>query len=646
MRDRARHFAAAGLLMVLAVGQTWPLVRHLGTALPGTGPGDNGAFVWNLWWMRHVGLNTARFFHTDYLLWPYGASLVLHTHTLLNAFLAATVLAQLSVVEAQNVLVLTSVFLNGLAAYALAYEITGSRGGSLVSAAIFGGAPYFAGHLEGHFNLMIGWVIPLWLLFVRRAIIGQRIGNAVLAGCALALAAYADYYYVVFSAVAALGLLIGYRVRARVVWQSKRWSTALTWAMSLLALLLAALVAWVHVSGGTRLQVGHLTLSIRSTFNPRFALWATLVVAVALRWRVRLQAVRVDRTLLRADARNAAFAAAVFCAAVVPLAVPAARLLVGTDYVGPGVQFRSAPAGIDVVALVGGNPRHPLLGRYSRQLDDRIRIDPIEGVGWLGIVPLALAMLGLGRWPDRVERRAWGALLAVSLVWALGPWLSVYGWNTALPLPHTALQFLPIVSNARMPGRAMVLVYLSLAMLAGMGLATRSTRSIWATSVLLGLIVADYASAPIPLWRVDVPPVYRDLAARADRAALIELPMGLRDGFGNRGAMDPGSPLFQTVHEHPVVGGFVARLPMRIVTEYLDDAVFGPLLRASDPSAPDTDLPSPSTLRDGLRARGVRYVILRQPAASSSMTRLIHDALGPFRIARDAERELFEVPGS
>jgi hypothetical protein len=37
-------------------------------------------------------------------------------------------------------------------------------------------------------------------------------------------------------------------------------------------------------------------------------------------------------------------------------------------------------------------------------------------------------------------------------------------------------------------------------------------------------------------------------------------------------------------------------------------------------------------------------VILRQSAASAPMTRLIDDALGPFQIARDAERELFEVP--
>jgi hypothetical protein len=44
MRDRARHLAGAGLLMLLAGAETWPLVRHLGTALAGTGPGERELF--------------------------------------------------------------------------------------------------------------------------------------------------------------------------------------------------------------------------------------------------------------------------------------------------------------------------------------------------------------------------------------------------------------------------------------------------------------------------------------------------------------------------------------------------------------------------------------------------------------------------
>ncbi len=641
--ERARHLEVVALLCLVAVAQTWPLVRHLGTALPGTGPGDNVNFVWNLWWMRHVGWNSSSFFHTDYLLWPFGASLVLHTHTILNGLAAATILNRLSVVEAQNVLVLASVFLNAMSAYALAYDVTRNRAGSVMAATIFGGAPYFAAHLEGHFNLMVGWVIPVWLLFARRAANGRRMRDAVLAGAALALVAYADYYYLIFSIAAAACLLIITHGRVRLVCERRPSRKVLSVIVWLLAALFALLIGWIHFSGGTTLRVGGLGVSLLGTFNPRIALWATMIAAVLLRWRFSLRADRVEASLGRADARLVLAAGAVFCAAAIPLVAPAARIIGSGDYVGPATYFRSASPGIDVVALVEGNPRHPLVGRYVRQFADRLHIDPIEGVGWLGIVPVVLAWFGWRRWPATAERRAWGWLFGVFLVWALGPFLTVWGWNTALVLPQTALRYLPIVSNARVPGRAMVMVYLSLAILSAMGLATRSSRSRWPAWTLIVLTIVDYAGAPIPLWSIDVPSVYQALRARGDQGVLLELPMGIRDGFGSRGSMDPGSPLFQTIHQHPVVGGFVARIPERVTTAYLDDSLFGPLLRASEPSTQAVALPAPGAFHDDLRAKGIRYVILRRSAAPTSMTRLVEEALGPSLLARDAERDLFEV---
>ena len=641
MRECAWHVAAAVLLGALAVGQTWPLIGHLGTGLPGQGAGDNVTFVWNLWWLRHAG--AGGFFHTDYVLWPFGASLVLHTHTALNGVLAATLLDRLSVIEAQNVLVLVSVFLNAIAAYALAYDVTRSRRGAIAAATIFGGSPYFAAHLEGHFNLIVGWVIPVWILFARRAALGRKAKDGVLAGCALALVAYADYSYFVFSVAAALCMVLVHAGILCPVCEPRRLPRTVAIVPAALAGSLAALTGWVYVTGGTTLQMGVRELSIRGTFNPRVALWAALALWALLRWRIRFRASPMDRASIRAHAPTAAIVAAVCSVAVVPLVVQVIRVAGNSSYVGPALYFRSATPGLDVAALVGGNPRHPIVGLYSRRFYHRLHIDPIEGVGWLGVVPVALAILGWRRWPDRRERRAWGLLLGVFLFWSLGPFLTILSWNTALVLPQTLLRFVPIVSNARMPGRAIVVVYLSMAMLSAMGLAANGRRSTWATAMLIGLIVVDYASAPAPLWNVEVPSVYRVLAARADRDALLELPMGFRDGFGGRGDMDPGSPLFQTVHEHPVVGGFVARIPSFVTTQYLDDAVFGPLLRASEPSSEAIGLPAAGTLRDGLLARGVRYVMLRRSAASPSMTTQIEAALGPFLLAGDGDRELFDV---
>jgi hypothetical protein len=101
--------------------------------------------------------------------------------------------------------------------------------------------------------------------------------------------------------------------------------------------------------------------------------------------------------------------------------------------------------------------------------------------------------------------------------------------------------------------------------------------------------------------------------------------------------------LFQTVHEHPVVGGLVSRIPPRVFASYADDSVFGPLLRASESTTQAITPPQPAALRDGLKARGVRYVILRRSAASRALTAWIDGGLGSFLIARDSDHDLFDL---
>src|SRR3954466_9478788 len=119
----ARHAASLILFAVLALGWTWPLVGHLGAAIPGD-PGDNYSFVWNLWWMRHVLATPGlAYFHTTYLFYPFGRTIGDHPHTALPALIAATLLKPLTVVEAQNALLMAYVFANMAAMYALAWDV-------------------------------------------------------------------------------------------------------------------------------------------------------------------------------------------------------------------------------------------------------------------------------------------------------------------------------------------------------------------------------------------------------------------------------------------------------------------------------------------------------------------------------------------
>jgi hypothetical protein len=63
----ARSLSLYGLLLagyhLLAIVHTYPLVRRLGSHLPGLGLGDNVSFVWNGWWMREaLASSSADFF--------------------------------------------------------------------------------------------------------------------------------------------------------------------------------------------------------------------------------------------------------------------------------------------------------------------------------------------------------------------------------------------------------------------------------------------------------------------------------------------------------------------------------------------------------------------------------------------------------
>ena len=82
-----------------------------------------------------------------------------------------------------------------------------------------------------------------------------------------------------------------------------------------------------------------------------------------------------------------------------------------------------------------------------------------------GIRPLALHA-------SRPARIFW--IAGLFFVWALGPYLRVFGVNTAFMLPQTILRFVPVVANARIPGRAFVVVQLMIAVLGAMALAPSS----------------------------------------------------------------------------------------------------------------------------------------------------------------------------
>jgi hypothetical protein len=266
----------------LAVGQTWPLVLHLDSHLPGRDLGDNATFLWNLWWMREaVASPSATFFHTDALFAPLGVPLVLHTHTALNAYLGASVLGSLGVVRAQNLLLLASLVLNGVSGYALA-RVVGSR---TIPSAIAGGllviSPVVATRLMGHYNLVAIWPVTLGCAMVVWWRQHPGLPRAVPIGVAAGMLAYIDYYLTVYFLLFAIAYLLVHHGRAT-LHRSPRQSRISTVAL-LMALLAFAAAAAIGLSSRDSISIGSTVISLRSPTNALTVGWLLLAIGLLLR---------------------------------------------------------------------------------------------------------------------------------------------------------------------------------------------------------------------------------------------------------------------------------------------------------------------------------------------------------------------------
>jgi hypothetical protein len=221
--------------------------------------------------------------------------------------------------------------------------------------------------------------------------------------------------------------------------------------------------------------------------------------------------------------------------------------------------------------------------------------------------------------------------------------LTIAGHDTGLILPQAILRYVPVLSNARMPGRAFVIVELAVAMACAASVIHLRLRS----GMVLGiacLVLLDSVTLPISLDEVRLPgTVEQTLADDRPRAgALLELPIGVADGFGEIGKLDFRMLSSQMWHGRNLVGGFAGRVPERIKDAYLADPVFGPLFRLSSGEIRDAsavDWPPDSSHR--LLAIGIRFLVINRDVAPPALVgaALAHISMRP--LAADGLRQLY-----
>jgi hypothetical protein len=414
------------------------------------------------------------------------------------------------------------------------------------------------------------------------------------------------------------------------------------WTIDALIVLASGVVAAIVWSGGGRLQIAGLTVSMRGLYTPVFVLTVLALVRLALAFRPIVQFHLIpSASLVRMVAGGVASCAILLAPVLYGLAV---RIVEGR-FVSPQILWRSSPRGADLLALFAPNPNNALV----RAFDDQLTASPtafVEFTAALSLVALAVivvARLRAGYRPEAVW--IWMTIGAAAL--ALGPFIYVAGINTHVPGPWSILRYVPVVGMARMPTRFAVLAALGLAMLlagAITALGHRFPRYRAAIAALIAAaLLAELSPAPRQLYSARMPSIYEIIAADPRPIRIVELPFGVRDGVSGVGNLSSRYQFYQTRHGKPIMGGYLSRISPRRVTEIRSQPTLDALLTLSEGGtlSPEHEARILARGPGFIRRARIGYVVINHVRAPASLLRFATKAWGLEEVAREWPKVLY-----
>jgi hypothetical protein len=190
----------------------------------------------------------------------------------------------------------------------------------------------------------------------------------------------------------------------------------------------------------------------------------------------------------------------------------------------------------------------------------------------------------------------------------------------------------------------MVLVALSIAVSTAVLLSRHLTtsRARTAAAFLVTLAMIEAIAAPLPLVALPPAGVYEPVGADRGDGAVLPIPFGVSDGFGDTGLFEHDALYQQTNHGHPLVGGFLGRLPAGVRPWYGSHEPYATLLSLSAGHA-NAAAPSCESIANGLRDAHVRYVVVYRNDLTTELATFVSTRMPITSIAEDELRTLYEV---
>ena len=517
----------------------------------------------------------------------------------------------------------------------------GSVAEALLGGLLFAWSPTLIARGATHLSLVAAAPLPLFVLALLRLERHGRARDGILLGLVGALAAFCDAYYVIYCG---LFVLVYLAVRMLVVGrrplEPRRWGVRILDGLLALALVL---VATTVATGGMAFTVFGQPVSLRSLYTPSMALVILAVARMLATYHIGL--VPAWRDALPRTMRLGAWAALAAGLALAPRLYGLAQMASEGRFVPPPLLWRSSPPGVDALALLVPNPQHPLAPAAFLDWISTLPNGDIENVASIPIV--ALAVLAAARWHGWRAPVLWTTAGVTFLLLALGPFVRIGGFNTAVPGPWALLRYVPGIELARTPTRMVVMVTVALAVL--FALALRALRERYPTrrGVLAwgvgAALVFELLPAPRTLSTASVPRIYDRIAADPrTTVTVLELPFGLRDGTSSFGNFTARTLFFQTAHGKAIFGGYLSRLSPRRVDATRAVPLLDAFMQLSEGKpAALTAGELTATVPDFMAQTQLGYVVIDRARASDALMGLAKDVLQLEWLGEDAGLELY-----
>jgi hypothetical protein len=521
---------------VLFVVFTWPLAARFTTSFLAVPHSDTYVFVWNAWYFCEAVLSGHNPYYTDWLFYPQGSALVMHSYTpimgLLNVGLGNAMLAV-------NTVLLLSYALSGTGACLLARRWVKSPWLCLLAGLIFAYSPYKLQRLPEHYNLVLTATVPFYVLLFLQAF-AFREGKflplvrswAAVAGCfALGFITLLSDYYVLF------GLLYFSLIYAAWFWfriGHIRWGERRTWLW-----LVAIMVAGHFVVRGLRLLEvndnggmwwgGDLVAYLLPPPTSRFVYWD---------WAARLS-------------HNAKV-----------FNMPGS--IENTLFIGYALPL--------LAVMLGG-----LRLAQRRQPSLRVQSEQGRPLAWVLVVFLLLTVPTL---------RIYGHN-RLNLPTALLHFIPFFN-NIRCPTRWIMMVglLLPIVSFS--------------ALEAAWHRRLRPAGQVVVSLLLLAIILVEFWPRPYwQASAATMPAVFRT-AGRLPGKSLVVIPLGMSDGGRQLGQMQPEQMFYQTLHRKKLAHGYLSRVRPELFAAMSQEPLLGALLRQQTRPDTVQAAPTPRQVRSFL----------------------------------------------